>query len=57
MMKLKIGLLYGGKSAEHDVSLLTARAVSQAIDFNKYELFPIFITISHQPPLIFLFLI
>ena len=44
MMKLKIGLLYGGKSAEHDVSLLTARAVSQAIDFNKYEVFPIFIT-------------
>ncbi len=44
MMKLKLGLLYGGKSAEHEVSLLTARAVSQAVDFNKYEVFPIFIS-------------
>lgn len=43
-MKIKIGLLYGGKSAEHEVSLLTARAVSQAINFDKYEVYPIFIT-------------
>lgn len=43
-MKIKIGLLYGGKSAEHEVSLLTARAVTQAINFNKYEVYPIFIT-------------
>lgn len=43
-MKIKIGLLYGGKSAEHEVSLLTARAVSQAINFDKYEVYPVFIT-------------
>ncbi|MEI4770717.1 D-alanine--D-alanine ligase [Psychrobacillus sp. FJAT-51614] len=43
-MKIKLGLLYGGKSAEHEVSLLTARAVSQAINFDKYEVYPIFIT-------------
>jgi len=43
-MKIKVGILYGGKSAEHEVSLLTARAVSQAIDFDKYEVYPIFIT-------------
>ncbi|MCK1997142.1 D-alanine--D-alanine ligase [Psychrobacillus psychrodurans] len=43
-MKIKVGLLYGGKSAEHEVSLLTARAVSQAINFEKYEVYPIFIT-------------
>lgn len=43
-MKIKVGLLYGGKSAEHEVSLLTARAVSQAINFDKYEVYPIFIT-------------
>ena len=43
-MKLKLGLLYGGKSAEHEVSLLTARAVSQAIDFDKYEVYPVFIS-------------
>lgn len=43
-MKIKIGLLYGGKSAEHEVSLLTARAVTQAINFDKYEVYPIYIT-------------
>ncbi|QFG00517.1 D-alanine--D-alanine ligase [Psychrobacillus glaciei] len=43
-MKIKLGLLYGGKSAEHEVSLLTARAVTQAINFGKFEVYPIFIT-------------
>ena len=43
-MKIKVGLLYGGKSAEHEVSVLTARAVSQAINFDKYEVYPIYIT-------------
>ncbi|WP_391204829.1 D-alanine--D-alanine ligase [Psychrobacillus sp. L4] len=43
-MKIKLGLLYGGKSAEHEVSLLTARAVTQAINFEKFEVYPIFIT-------------
>lgn len=40
----KLGLVYGGKSAEHEVSLSTARAVIQAIDFTKYEVVPIYIT-------------
>ena len=43
-MKKKIGLLYGGKSAEHEVSLSTARAVTQALNFDKYEVYPIYIT-------------
>ena len=43
-MKKKIGLLYGGKSAEHEVSLSTAKAVTQALDFEQYEVHPIFIT-------------
>ena len=47
-MKIKLGLLYGGKSAEHEVSLLTARAVTQAINFEKYEVYPIFITKTGQ---------
>ncbi len=34
-MKKKLGLVYGGKSAEHEVSLSTARAVTQAVDFDK----------------------
>lgn len=43
-MKKRIGLLYGGKSAEHEVSLSTAQAVTQALNFEKYEVFPIYIT-------------
>lgn len=43
-MKKKLGLVYGGKSAEHEVSLSTATAVTNAIDFGKYEVIPIYIT-------------
>ncbi|KGR75512.1 D-alanine--D-alanine ligase [Ureibacillus sinduriensis] len=47
-MKKRVGLLYGGKSAEHEVSLSTATAVSKAIDYDKYEVHPIFITLNGQ---------
>jgi D-alanine-D-alanine ligase len=42
--KIRVGLIYGGKSGEHDVSLSTAMAVIKAIDFNKYEIVPFYIT-------------
>ncbi|MCH7323644.1 D-alanine--D-alanine ligase [Solibacillus sp. MA9] len=47
-MKKRIGLLYGGKSAEHEVSLSTARAVTQALDFSEFDVFPIFITLNGE---------
>lgn len=47
-MKKKIGLLYGGKSAEHEVSLSTALAVIKAINFEKYEVHPIYITLDGE---------
>ncbi|RDI39877.1 D-alanine--D-alanine ligase [Falsibacillus pallidus] len=43
-MKTKLNLLYGGKSAEHKVSLQTAKAVIGALDPEKYDIQPIFIT-------------
>ncbi|MBE1555167.1 D-alanine--D-alanine ligase [Sporosarcina limicola] len=43
-MRKRLGLIYGGKSAEHEVSLSTARAVTQAVDFGKYEVIPVYIT-------------
>ncbi|KHF38486.1 D-alanine--D-alanine ligase [Halalkalibacter okhensis] len=43
-MKIKLGLLYGGKSAEHQVSLQTAKAVIKALDLTKYEVHPIYIS-------------
>ncbi len=39
--KLKIGILFGGKSAEHDVSLVSSKNVISALDKNKYQIFPI----------------
>ena len=37
MHKMKIGVLYGGRSGEHDVSLCSAASVVSALDKNKYE--------------------
>lgn len=42
--KLKLGILFGGRSAEHEVSLVSARNIMAAADRNKYELIPIGIT-------------
>lgn len=44
LMKINLCLLYGGKSAEHEVSLQTAKAVIQALDTEKFAIHPIFIT-------------
>lgn len=35
--KIKVGILFGGKSAEHEVSLQSARNVADAINKSKYE--------------------
>jgi D-alanine-D-alanine ligase len=39
--KLRIGILFGGRSGEHEVSLLSAASVLKAIDRKKYEVVPI----------------
>jgi D-alanine-D-alanine ligase len=44
MKKLRVGILFGGRSGEHEVSLLSAASVLQAIDKDKYEVVPIGIT-------------
>jgi D-alanine-D-alanine ligase len=42
--KIRIGLVFGGRSGEHEVSLQSARSVMDAIDKEKYEIIPIGIT-------------
>ena len=37
MAKLKIGLVFGGKSPEHEVSIVSARNIYKAIDKNKFD--------------------
>ena len=44
MKKLRVGVLFGGRSGEHEVSLLSAASVLHAIDKEKYEVVPIGIT-------------
>jgi D-alanine-D-alanine ligase len=44
MEKLRVGVLFGGRSGEHEVSLLSAASVLNAIDKEKYEVVPIGIT-------------
>src|SRR5215470_8389135 len=41
MKKLRVGVLFGGRSGEHEVSLLSAASVVSAIDKSKYEVVPI----------------
>ena len=35
--KLRVGILFGGRSGEHEISLLSARSILQAIDRKRYE--------------------
>ena len=43
-MKLKIGVIFGGKSLEHEISIITALQAMENIDTDKYEVVPIYIT-------------
>ncbi len=42
--RLRVGVLFGGRSGEHEVSLVSAASVIQALDPEKYEAVPIGIT-------------
>jgi D-alanine-D-alanine ligase len=42
--RIRVGVLFGGRSGEHDVSLRSAQAVMRAIDRGRFEVVPIGIT-------------
>ena len=42
--KIKVGVIFGGRSGEHEVSLLSAQSVMEALDRDKYDVVPIGIT-------------
>ena len=42
--KLRVGVVFGGRSGEHEISIRSATAVIEAIDRKKYEVIPIAIT-------------
>lgn len=43
-MKIKVGVFFGGKSVEHEVSIITAIQAIENIDKDKYDVIPIYIT-------------
>jgi len=46
--RLRLGVIFGGRSGEHEVSLLSAKSVMSALDRARYEIIPIGITKSGQ---------
>lgn len=44
MEKIRIGVIFGGRSGEHEISIRSARTVIEKIDKNKYEVVPIAIS-------------
>lgn len=43
MKKLKVAVLFGGRSPEHEVSIITGIQVMNALDKNKYDVLPVYI--------------
>ena len=43
MTRLRVGVLFGGRSTEHEVSLLSAQSIINALDPARYEAVPIYI--------------
>jgi len=43
MKKIKVGVLFGSRSVEHEVSIVTAMEIFSALDKEKYEIVPIYI--------------
>jgi len=41
MPRIRVAVLFGGRSGEHEVSLASARSVMAALDKDKYEVFPV----------------
>lgn len=47
-MKIKVGVFFGGKSVEHEVSIITAIQAIENIDKSKYEVIPIYIAKNNK---------
>ena len=56
MKRVRVGVIYGGRSSEHEVSLASAAAVISNLDPDQYEVFPIYIhpdgrwSLAEHPP-------
>lgn len=46
MSKIKIGVIFGGKSTEHSISAVSASSVIKNLNKEKYEIYPIYISLD-----------
>ncbi|MBQ7900752.1 MAG: D-alanine--D-alanine ligase [Clostridia bacterium] len=47
-MKIKVGVLFGGKSTEHEISIISAIQAINHLDKTKYDVMPIYITKNNE---------
>ena len=47
-MKIKVGVLYGGKTTEHEVSIITAVQAMGFLNEEKYEVIPMYLTKENE---------
>ncbi len=43
-MKIRVGVFFGGKSVEHEVSVISALQACRSLDREKYDIIPVYIT-------------
>jgi D-alanine-D-alanine ligase len=43
-MKIRVGVIFGGRSGEHEVAVRSAKTVIEQIDKDKYSVIPVAIT-------------
>ncbi len=48
MEKLRVGVLFGGRSSEHEISCISANSIINVIDRDKYDVIPIGLTKDNQ---------
>ena len=44
MKKVNVVVIFGGKSVEHDISIITGVQVLNSLDKNKYNIYPVYIS-------------
>ena len=47
-MKIKVGVMFGGKSVEHEISIISALQAISSMDSEKYDVIPIYITKNNE---------
>ena len=47
-MKLRVALLFGGKSVEHEVSVISGIQAYMSMDTDKYDVIPVYMTKKNE---------